>query len=207
VTDRNDSELWKEKWQPAIDAVGQDFSDGSVEWGADLVEPAILRRFVEPMEINTGIHTDEQAAREAGYDGIVAPSTATVLSLALPPMWSPGDEELYPDDSRDAQPSHSPINNEESSPAPETSGYFATDMEVDFLRPVTVGERLGRRGRRLTSCSVKQTSVGRGAFMTWEQEIVSDRGDVVARRRTGYYAFDPFPTAEDAPHNPEGSNR
>ena len=33
--------------------------------------------------------------------------------------------------------------------------------------------------------------MGRGAFITWESELVTDNGDVVAYVRTGTYAYNP----------------
>jgi acyl dehydratase len=62
---------------------------------------------------------------------------------------------------------------------------------MDFVRPVAVGERVGRRGRKLVSCKPKETSMGRGAFITWESELVTGDGDVVAYVRTGTYAYNP----------------
>ena len=35
--------------------------------------------------------------------------------------------------------------------------------------------------------------MGRGAFLTWESELVTDSGDVIARVRTGTYAYNPHP--------------
>ena len=99
---------------------------------------------------------------------------------------------LYDSAERDAQPARSPINNEDMPLGPKTTGFFATDISMDFVRPVVVGERVGRRGQRLVvRARPKQTSMGRGAFMTWESELVTDRGEVVARVRTGTYAYNP----------------
>jgi len=186
---------WKAKWQATLDAVGHDLSDGAVRWGADRIEAAVVRRYVEPLEISTLIHTDEKAAVDAGYPGLIAPATGA-LAFSLPAMWSPGEETLWASAERNAQPVRTPINNEDQGPAPRTKGFFATDIEADFLRPVEVGERLGTKGRRLLSCVLKETSVGRGAFMTVESEIVSDRGDTVVCLRTTVYAFDPIPKDE-----------
>jgi hypothetical protein len=61
----------------------------------------------------------------------------------MPAMWSPGDPPLFTDDARDAQPARSPINNQGFPLGPRTTGFFATDIELDFLRPVALGERLG----------------------------------------------------------------
>lgn len=181
---------WKAEWQPLAEAVGRDFGDGTVVFGADAVEPGTIRRYTEPLEISCPIHYDAEAARAVGYPGIVAPYTATMV-YSVPPMWRPGEPTLYESSDRDAQPARSPINNEDLPLAPKTTGFFATDISMEFLRPVTVGERVGRRGQRLISCTPKQTSMGRGAFLTWESELVTERGEVVARVRTGTYAYNP----------------
>ncbi|GHF36978.1 acyl dehydratase [Amycolatopsis bartoniae] len=187
---------WVAAWDGMVALVGTDLSDGSITWGADAVEPGTIRRYCEPIELGSPIHYDEEAARAAGYDGVIAPSSAALM-YTIPAMWSPGSPTLFDSAEPDAQPARSPINNDDPGPAPRTTGFFATDIEIDFLRPVLVGERLGTRGRRLLSCVPKETRVGRGAFSTFESEIVSDAGDVVARMRTGTYAYDPHPAGKE----------
>jgi hypothetical protein len=184
------SDDWKQPWQEVVDAVGRDFSDGEVHWGADVVEQSLIRRYNEPIELDSPLHYDAEVARAHGYDGVIAPYTSA-LTWTIPAMWSPGEPALFDTAARNAQPVRSPINNQNFPLGPPTTGFFATDMELDFLRPVTVGERLGRRGNKLLSCTPKQTAVGRGAFMTWESEIVTADGEVVIRMRTGTYAYQP----------------
>jgi hypothetical protein len=186
---------WTAAWADMVAMIGRDLSDGTIRWGADRVEASTIRRFLEPLELDAAIHYDPDAARSAGYEDIVAP-VSSLLSFTIPPMWAPGDSSLFGDAEPDAQPLRSPIDNPDPGPAPPTSGFFATDMNIEFLRPVVVGERLGLRGRRLLRCTPKQTAVGRGAFTTTETEIVSDRGDVVAVMRSGTYAYNPFGPGE-----------
>ena len=188
---------WTQEWQEVIDAAGQDFSDGQVHYGADVVEASAIRRFLEPLEFDCALHYDAGIARQHGYPDIIAPYTAT-MSWAMPAMWSPGDPPIFTDDARDAQPALSSINNQGFPLGPRTTGYFATDIELDFIRPVTLGERLGRRGYRLLSCTPKETAVGRGAFMKWESEIVDANGDVVLRMRTGTYSYQPHQQSSPA---------
>lgn len=188
---------WTDEWQEVIDAAGHDFSDGQIHYGADAVEAGAVRRFLEPLEFDCALHYDADVARQQGYLDIIAPYTAA-LTWAMPAMWSPGDPSIFTDDARDAQPARSPINNQNFPLGPRTTGFFATDIELDFIRPVAVGERLGRRGHRLLSCTPKETSVGRGAFMTWESEIVDSGGDVVMRMRTGTYAYQPHQPSSPA---------
>ncbi len=172
-----------------IDATGKDFADGEVTWGADPVEPGAIRRYLEPIELDCALHTDPDAAHAAGYADVTMPYTG-LITWTLPAAWRPG-ETLFDSDDRDAQPVHSAINNQDMPIGPRTTGFFGTDIEVDFLRSVVAGERIGRRGRKLLSCSPKETAVGRGAFMTWESDIITSDGEVVARIRIGTYAYVP----------------
>jgi hypothetical protein len=190
------SENWQDEWQPLVDAVGQDFGDGSTVYGADAVELGTIRRYVEPLEIDSPLHYDAAVARANGWPDVIAPYTATMV-YSVSPMWQPGDPPLYDSAERDAQPARSPINNEDMPLGPKTTGFFATDISMDFVRPLTLGERVGRRGKKLVACSPKQTSMGRGAFLTWESELVTESGEVVAYVRTGTYAYNPLDSRTD----------
>jgi hypothetical protein len=74
---------------------------------------------------------------------------------------------------------------------PPHTGYFAADFEVDLLLPVVLGDRLTRSGMKLVSCRPTETSVGRGAFMTWEWEVRNRRSEPVARFRNTMYVYSP----------------
>jgi hypothetical protein len=180
---------WQAAWQPLVDAVGREFGDGTVVYGADRVEAGLIRRYVEPLEFSSSLHHDAEVAR--AHADITAPYTS-LLMFSVPAMWSPGDPPVFSSAERDAQPARSPVAERRLREQPYTSEYFATDMEIDFVRPVVVGERVGRRrSQRLVSCEPKETGVGRGAFLVWESELVDGQGDVVARIRTGVYSYVP----------------
>src|SRR5919199_578290 len=186
---------WRGAWDDMVAAVGRDFSDGKTSYGVDPVERSALRRYLEPLEFDCPLHYDEEVARSFGFSNVTVPYTAA-LSWSMPAMWSPGEPPIFDDDDRNAQPSRSPINDRGERPGPKTTGFFATDMELDFIRPVVIGERVGRRGNKLISCTPKETSVGRGAFLKWESELVNQDGEVVARMRTGTYAYIPRPATD-----------
>ncbi|MFW3895185.1 FAS1-like dehydratase domain-containing protein [Pseudomonas bharatica] len=183
------SESWKEEWLPLQAKIGQSFGGEEVEWGADPVEQGAVRRFLEPLEFDCQLHTDVEMAKAHGHTNLVAPSSS-LLSFAMPALWTPG-RSVFVSEQRDAQiagPAIRPLLPEE---APYCEGYFATDIEMDYLRPVLVGEHLGKRGRKLVGCSVKETKVGRGAFVTFESEIVTRQLEVVARVRTTLFFYKP----------------
>lgn len=190
------TEAWEAAWQPVIDAVGEQFADDSIAWGADVVEAGSVRRYLEPLEFDCALHYDSGIARRYGYSDVIAPYTS-LLSFTLPPLWSPG-EKIFTDSERNAQPAVGALRPHLPPQAPPFTGYFATDIEMDFLRPVTLGERLGRRGAKLIACTPKQTRVGRGAFLTIESDVVSSLGDVVAHIRSGLFCYTPSDSADDS---------
>jgi hypothetical protein len=179
---RTMAEDWQAAWQPMIDAIGEDFSGGAVRQGADEVERSGVRRFIEPLEFDCPLHYDAEVAKQYGYTGILTPYSS-IPSWTIPPMWT----------ERNAQPQRSPVGNTSGrpTPAPPTTGYFATDIEIEYFQPVVIGDRLTSSGRKLISVTPKETSVGRGAFLVWESEVRNQRRELVARMRNGTYDYNP----------------
>lgn len=192
--DRNDG--WKAEWQPLIDMIGTDLANGEVTWGADAVEAGAIRRYLEPLEFDCALHYDRDVARAHGHADIIAPYTG-MSPFTAAPLWQPG-QTVFDKAERNAQPLIKGLRPPLPPEAPPFTGYFATDMEMDFLRPVAVGERLGRRGRKLVDCRVKETKVGRGAFCTFETETITDQYEVVARMRFSLYCYNNHPKTESA---------
>lgn len=186
------TEDWQTAWQPVIEAVGTDFGGGEVVEGADAVDASALRRFLEPLELDCPLHHDERVAREHGYPGVIAP-ISSYFTFVAPPIWRPGDPPVFTSDERDAQPEGIAARRFLTGLEPPHTGYFAADMEVEPLLPVVLGDRLTRSGMKLVSCRPKETSVGRGAFMTWEWEMRNQRSEPVARFRNTMYVYSPHP--------------
>ncbi|MEF2082352.1 FAS1-like dehydratase domain-containing protein [Pseudomonas aeruginosa] len=185
------ADAWEAEWQPMITAIGRDFDDRPVVFVADRIERSAVRRWLEPLEFDCALHFDPDVARAYGYTDIVVPNTA-LSTFALAPMWRPG-EVIFTDDARDAQPLNTPLSGLTCELEPETNALFVTDIEIDYLLPVTVGDRLLRRGATLIACMPKETKVGRGAFVTWQSELINDNFNVVARSRTTYFRYNPHP--------------
>jgi hypothetical protein len=180
---------WKQDWAPVIALVGTDISSGATREGADRVEAGAIRRYLEPLEFDCPLHYDADVARAAGYQDVIAPYTA-ISTFAMPAFRSPGDH-IFTSAERNAQPAKSMVKPSFPPGTPPVTGYFATDMEVEYLRPVVVGERLSRRGNRLVSCEPKETSVGRGAFIKTESAVYDEAGEPVARYYVGLFLYNP----------------
>ncbi|OYD60224.1 UNVERIFIED_ORG: MaoC dehydratase-like protein [Burkholderia sp. CF145] len=187
----NKSDSWKDDWRPMIAAIGRDFDDRPPVFVADRIEVSAVRRWLEPLEFDCALHYDPDVARMHGYKDIVVPTSA-LPTFALEPMWNPGDV-LFVSDERDAQPSKSAVSGIRCELEPPTTGYFATDIDIEYLLPVTVGDRLLKRGALLVACEPKSTKVGCGAFITWQSELINERLDVVARTRTTVFRYNPDP--------------
>ncbi|MGI4795246.1 MAG: FAS1-like dehydratase domain-containing protein [Janthinobacterium lividum] len=185
---------WKDDWAPVIALVGTELDLEEGRPGVDRVEAGTIRRYVEPLELDCALHTDATAAQAHGYPDIIAPYTA-ISTFAMQPFWSAGRSN-FTSAERNAQPAKSSVKPVFPPGTPPVTGYFATDMEVEYVRPVHLGERLTRRGNRLVECEPKETSVGRGAFIKTESRIEDEAGEVVARFYVGLYLYNPREKAD-----------
>lgn len=183
---------WESAWQPVIDAIGEDFGDGVVREAVDTIERSVVHRYLEPLEFDCPLHYDEEVAKAHGYPGIIAPYSglATWTSIGV---WSPGDESVYTNAERNAQPARRMAAGGEGRPlpAPPTTAGFATDVEYEYFMPFVVGDHLKQVGRKLLSCLPKETSVGRGAFTIMESEVRNQNDEVVVLARIGSYSYVP----------------
>jgi hypothetical protein len=180
---------WMAAWQPVIDKIGSDMSQGEVSYSPDRVEPALIRRYLEPLELDCPLHYDPEVARAHGFADVMLPYTATPTFTAGA-VWSAG-ESVFVSEDRNAQPARVSSKPQFPDGTPPVTGYFATDIETEYFRPVVAGERLARKGNRLVACTPKETRVGRGAFVTFETDIVDEHGEIVSLTRASLFLYNP----------------
>jgi hypothetical protein len=192
----SDSPDWSAVWQPVADRVGELLDEDRPRPGPDRVEAGAVRRYLEPIELDSALHTDPDAAQAHGWPDVLAPYTS-VWTFLLPAAWTAGQGPLYPPDAgRDAQPAWSLIGDDVVPGAPPTSGVFGSDLSLEFDRPVHVGERLSAGPRRLLACTPKETRVGRGAFVRFARDVTVESGERVCRLTGEIYLYDPHPGIE-----------
>jgi hypothetical protein len=98
--------------------------------GADAVELGTIRRWMESKEFDCPIHRDEEAAKAAGYEGVVAPDNM-IFSYGLPAHWQAGDKhEQFGD-----EPKQIPIPVIFDVPAP-CNLSFASNIDVEYCAPM-----------------------------------------------------------------------
>jgi acyl dehydratase len=117
-------------WAQAEAMVGQEIARFE---GADPVSAADIRRLLELNGLDAPIHTDEAAARAAGYQGIVSP-VALLRTWSFPAYRAPGEP---PDESGRMHPPVPVM----AIPAP-SSQMFAADSNVRYLADFHVGDRI-----------------------------------------------------------------
>jgi acyl dehydratase len=126
------------------------------------------QRYAQAVGDLNPVYFDEEAARAAGYDGLVCPPTfldhVTVEGRPL--------GELRPDGLFTAA--------ERSALAMDRVMFGG--QEWDFLAPAHVGDTITAT-QRLTGIDEKLGSKGPFVLVTWETEFVNQRGELVARSR------------------------
>ena len=198
-----EGDYWQHEWDVTSAAIGTDYGGDHVAVAADEVERGSIRRYCEVLEFDCPLHHDDEVARSVGYAGIVAPISGVSQPWTREAHWQPGMPTRYPVLDPDAEVLRKQLRFG-GPPEPPTALTFVTDLAIEYLAPVYVGDRLSRRGHKLTAVVPRETSIGRGAFLTYESEVWSQRGELVARSRNGGYRYNPFPVPDGAaPSSPE----
>lgn len=164
----------------------------SVYEGCDAVEAGAIRSRLEVLEFGCPLHYDEKIAKEAGYEGVFAPYTM-LQTYSSPANWRPGHpttwQSNHPNFAIENKIRHGEI------PSPGTHS-FATDVEIEYFKPLYLGDRVSMLERRLVNVNPKHTRVGDGAFLTWESRFCNQRGEIVAAGRRSSYVYVPHPRPE-----------
>lgn len=181
---------WMLAWQPMVDAIGREFdADAPLVWG-ERIDASMVARYIEPLELDCRLHSDIAVARANGHERLVVPDTA-LFSLSLPLVWRPGDAPIFQSDERDAQPVTGVIGGRLCGLEPPTTGAFAVQWDTDFIKPALVGDRLCRRGLLLVACKPREMRMGRGAFITWQSEVINEQFEILARIRSTLFRYVP----------------
>lgn len=185
------SKDWKAAWDPVIARIGKGdpLLEPSTGLLPDPVERGAIRKFLEPLEFDCALHYDPDVARAHGYPDVIAPCSS-LLTFSLRPMWEPGTV-LFDSDDRNAQPERTSVKPVLPDFFPQVTGYFATDMEFEFLRPVTVGDVVTTQAGTLVDCVPKEIGIGRGAFVTSETLIVNQHGETLGRMTAVSFYYNP----------------
>ena len=163
---------------------------GEVE-APDPVNEPMIRHWVEAMGDENPVYVDEEAARQAGFSGVVAPATMLQAwtmrgyrrSMALEEARRSGVSVGGPPDAL-----------EELFALLDDEGFtsvVATDCEQEYARPLVPGDRLRARSVIETVSPQKTTSLGAGHFVTTRTDFIDSSGEPVAVMRFRILRFRP----------------
>lgn len=167
-------------WADAEALVGKEIARSR---GIDPVNLPDIRRRLEVLAWDCPLHYDDEAARSAGYDGIISPATM-VMTWCLPAYWTPGDRAPEPGD-----PVLMPTYPFPNIPAPGTA-LFASDCKTKYHAAVYPGEFVSSIST-LLSITRKNLNIGDGAFMVVRTEYYTGRRKLVATEDVTVFRYTP----------------
>jgi uncharacterized OB-fold protein/acyl dehydratase len=155
----------------------------------------MIRHWVEAMGDRNPVYLDDDAAREAGFPGIIAPPTMLQawimrglrLSLEQDAARAGGATGEAPGDALMA--------------ALDDAGFtsvVATNCDQHYVRPLVPGDELEVRSVIDSVSPAKATGLGVGHFVTTRLEYTDQHGELVATMRFRILKFKPRPTAPSA---------
>ncbi len=187
--------------EPAADPASLDrylqsfvgLSSGPSLKGADPVNLPMIRHWVEAMGDHNPVYVDDAAARQAGFEGIIAPPTMLQAWIMRGLRAS-----LEADEARAAKGVESDAPTDRLMAALDQAGFtsvVATNCDQHYVRPLVPGDQLEVRSVIDSVSSEKQTGLGAGHFITTRLEYTDQDGDPVATMLFRILKFKPRPSA------------
>jgi acyl dehydratase len=136
----------------------------------ELVSASDIRRYVDATEDANPLWLDDEFAKSKGYRGRLVPPTL----VAWEPFsrWTGANSTDYQGDDLIKQ-----------LPLPENyTDMRNTGTEIEWLRPVELGESLSARSR-IVDIVVRQGKAGLGIYVTREEQILDAAREIVLLRR------------------------
>ncbi len=163
--------------------VGGDFGP-FLAW--DAVNAPMVRHWCEAMGDTAPIYTDEDAAREAGYEGIVAPPTMLMAWT----MVGYGGERPPGSGEGSAMGVMSVL---------QEAGYkavVATNCEQEYTRYLEEGDRVYSRSSCESISDEKTTALGVGFFVTELSTFYNQRDEQVGTMRFRVFLYRPHDSGD-----------
>jgi len=154
----------------------------------------MITHWVEAMGDHNPVYADEAAAREAGFEGIIAPPTMLQAWV----MRGLRASQLT-DDAR-ARGEEGDTNHDRLMGVLNDAGFtsvVATNCDQHYVRPLVLGDHLQANSVIDSVSSEKKTGLGDGHFVTTRMEFTDQHGDPVATMQFRILKFRPRPKADE----------
>ena len=149
--------------------VGQEAGAPSLSW--DAVNVPMIRHWVEAMGDENPVYLSDQAARAAGYDGLIAPPQM-LQAWIMRGLKASNEVEA----ARAAGTSQGEGLSDRMMKLLDDEGLtsvVATNCEQKYVRPLVVGDRVLVRSVVESISEPKRTALGTGRFVTTRQDYVA----------------------------------
>lgn len=149
--------------------VGQEAGAPSLSW--DAVNVPMIRHWVEAMGDENPVYLSDEAARAAGYDGLIAPPSM-LQAWIMRGLKASNEVEA----ARAAGSSQGEGLSDRMMKLLDDEGLtsvVATNCEQKYMRPLVVGDRVLVRSVIESISEPKRTALGTGRFVTTRQDYVA----------------------------------
>ena len=143
------------------------------------VNEYLIRHWCETLEDGNPLYLDEDYAKARGFRSVLAPPGAfmTAFSMQFRWPWPPGGREPAP---------HIHYKIKEALGLPV--GIIGS-IEVEFGKPLQVGDRINISQRLVSVSPWKKTRLGEGHFWTMDRIYRNQKGELVARERMTAFGY------------------
>jgi acyl dehydratase len=155
-----------------------------------VVDEHLIRHWCETLEDGNPLYLDEAYARSQGHGGLVAPPSSVMTTFTTPYRWP-----WPPSDGPPARHIHYDVKEALDLPV-----GIITDVELETLAPLVVGDRVSLSQRLVSISPWKTTRLGEGHFWTMERLYRNQHGELVARERLTAFGYgrEQSPSSEQA---------
>lgn len=168
-----------------LEWVGKPLGSNDPQLAPDPVNLPMIRHWVAAFDDRNPIYLDEEAARAAGHDGVVAPpAMLQTWTMPTPILEGIGERGGVPTEIDPTSPLL----------ILDEAGYaatLATNSELEFERPLRLGETLTANSVLESVSERKQTGIGAGYFVTWVYLYRNEEGELVGRQVFRVFKFNP----------------
>jgi acyl dehydratase len=142
------------------------------------VNEYFIRHWCETVEDGNPLYLDEEYARSRGFRGLVAPpGSIGVSAVGFRWPWPPKGH-------RASRAVHFEMKRLLNLPV-----AIIANQEIEYYRPIQVGDRLSTSDRLVSISAWKQTRVGEGHFWTWATAVRNQTGELVAEQRHTAFGY------------------
>lgn len=173
--------------------------------GQDPVNLPMIRHWVEAMGDHNPVYVDDDAARDAGFPGIIAPPTMLQAWIMRGLRAS-----LESDRARSAGEVSADSPSDNLMGLLDEAGFtsvVATNCDQHYVRPLVPGDHLEASSIIDEVSGEKATGLGAGHFITTRLEFTDQNGQLVATMRFRILKFKPRPKTPAGESPPDATDR